>query len=188
MFEAELQTLFEPDLLKDERILWTGQPDPSVHFIWADRFWISAGLLGALAGLGAYHHFITESGALFGLILGIFLLTYGLYVLVGRFIFKSLRKRRTFYALTNRRALVLKDARKRILRAINLNRIPVIAKTVRADGVGTLYFGTVASAGVFYFFGNTGMEWPWPFVQADALAFFDICDAEHVYDLLKSLI
>src|SRR4051812_14861337 len=62
---AMIDSRFTPDLLRDERILWTGQPDPSRIFAPSDLFMVpfsllwggfalfwEAGVLG-LAGFGS---------------------------------------------------------------------------------------------------------------------------------------
>jgi hypothetical protein len=187
MSNGQHQSLFQPDLLKDEEILWSGQPDPSVHFNRADRFWIPVGLSNFLIGLVMHFDLVTESTTLFFPIFSIILITIGVFMLVVRFIFKSWSKRRTFYAITNRRALVLRDSRARKVHAVYLSRIPVTEKTVRADGVGTVYFGTPELARTFQYYGNTGMEWPSPFATPEALAFYDIRGVDGVYDLANRL-
>src|SRR5207245_136747 len=77
------------------------------------------------------------------------------YFIAGRFFYKAWRKRRTYYALTNKRALVLVEGRGRTLRACLLSAVPTINKSVRSSGVGTISFGNTSWASMY---DNTGMD------------------------------
>lgn len=93
------------DLLPGEHLLWEGHPDPRLLFTPADAFIVPFSILwcgfaifwvvGAsrTAGLG-----FASFGLLFVLV--------GLYLVFGRFIYKTNRKRRTAYAISDRRVIV----------------------------------------------------------------------------------
>ncbi len=181
------QALFEPDLLKDEKIFWTGQPDPSVHFNKADRFLIPFSLYcAAFIGLMSYYFFVAEFVSWYHFIFLIYFSPYGFYLLIGRFIFKTWRKRHTYYALTSHRALILNDGHGRILFGVFLDHIAGIRKSVRSSGVGTVIFGKPPRFSNFH--GNTGMDWQSILPDGGVPAFFDVRDADGVYDLTKKLI
>ena len=90
---------FQGYLLKDENILWTGQPEPSVIFNKGDIYMIPISLfLGGfviLWGINAMLN-ISESGnvgSIFSALFGIPIVLLGLYLIFGRFILKINRKR-----------------------------------------------------------------------------------------------
>lgn len=180
---------FQSDLLRDEKVAWAGQPDPRVRFSGGDIFLVpfsilwggfalfwEAAVLGLLDGQPALN-----PGALFGIPFAVI----GQYFIWGRFIYKSYKNRRTFYALTNQRVLILATMRSRRLQTLFLNQLPTINKTVQHDGLGTLEFGlspswagTYANSGMELFAGRSGPMAP---------AFYDIPDVEGVYQLVMRL-
>jgi hypothetical protein len=75
---------FDNELLKDEKILWTGQPDPSIIFTREDIFLIPFSLIWGIPvflGLG----FPTFELTIYTLFQIPFLLI-GFYLIIGRFI------------------------------------------------------------------------------------------------------
>lgn len=191
-----MNRLFQEDLLKDEEILWAGQPDPSVLFTRADIFLVPFSLLwGGFAifwevcVLGVVCELQNESGALaFFPLFGLAFVLVGLYFIFGRFLYKIWKRKHTHYAVTNKRILVLTQLRRRDVQAAFINAIPSVNKSIRSDGVGTLRFGgsslmTLMSS----MYANTGMDFFGPFSGGDAPAFFDIKDANRVYQLVTDL-
>lgn len=180
---------FQPDLIRDEKVAWAGQPDPRFRFSGADLFLVpfsilwggfalfwEAGVLGLLDGQPTLN-----PGALFG----IPFVVIGQYFIWGRFIYKAYKNRRTFYAITNQRVLILATMWSRRLQTLFLNQLPTINKTVQRDGVGTLEFGLSPSwAGTY---ANSGMELFAGRSGAMAPAFYDIPDVESVYQLVMRL-
>ncbi len=154
----------QSELLAGERLLWTGQPDPRVIFERVDIFLVPFSLLWGGFAL------VWEAGV-------------GLYFIAGRFFCKAWRKRRTYYALTNKRALVLVEGRGRTLRACFLSAVPTINKSVRSSGVGTITFGNTSWASMY---DNTGMDFfgAMGALGADStVRFNDVRDADRVYGL-----
>jgi hypothetical protein len=109
----------------------------------------------------------------------------GLYFILGRFLVKAFRKRHTFYAVTDRRVLVLADFASRSLNAVLLGNIPAIQKHVRTDGVGSLRFGT--GGGLATMYEDTGLEFFGAMYGAPAPAFLNIPEANQVANLVTQL-
>jgi len=109
----ELTALLQEEFLRDERVLWQGQPDPSKHFAPSDVFaipfsllWGGFALFWEASALGLVRWDGDEGRApLFFVLWGIPFVLIGLYLMVGRFFYKAWRKRRTLYAVTDRRVL-----------------------------------------------------------------------------------
>ena len=180
------------ELLAGERLLWTGQPDPRVIFERVDIFLVPFSLLwggfalvweAGVLGLGVFGEGHRSAVPWFFVLWGIPFVLVGLYFIAGRFFYKAWRKRRTYYALTNKRALVLVEGRGRTLRACFLSAVPTINKSVRSSGVGTITFGNTSWASMY---DNTGMDFfgAMGALGADStVRFNDVRDADRVYGL-----
>lgn len=184
--------IFKDELLKDEEILWTGQPETSVFFTNADIFLVPFSLLwggfvvfweasvlsiGGKAGQNAPPIFFSLFGIPFVL--------FGLYFIFGRFIYKNIRKKKTYYAVTDKRVIVLAELFNKNINAEFIDRIACMNKIVRADGKGTIGFGN--SNWRFAMYGNTGMDFFVSFYGQDVPAFYDIKDVNKVYDIVNGL-
>jgi hypothetical protein len=138
-----IENLFQNELQQGEKILWTGQPDPSILFTRYDVFLIPFSLLW-----GGFTIF-WEIGVLswgtptFFALWGIPFVLIGLYLIFGRFIYKNYQKKKTYYAVTNQRVLILSGFNSRNLQAEFIKQISAINKDVRANGSGTIRFGNV---------------------------------------------
>ncbi len=182
---------FQPDLLRDEKVIWVGQPDPGLRFNGADIFlvpfsilWGGFALFWEIGVLG----FIGNRGPapiIFAL-WGIPFILAGQYFIWGRFLYKRYRNRRTYYALTNQRVLILTTMRSRQLHTLFLNQLPSINKFVRHDGSGTLAFGSSPNwaAGIY---ANSGLDFMGNRYGPAAPAFYDILDVDSVYQLAMRL-
>ena len=191
-----LWPLLAQDLQHDEKILWAGQPDPSVLFTKADRALVPFSLLwGGFAffweatviwALARGEDRSGNGGNLwFFVVMGAFFVFVGLYFIAGRFIYKRINKRHTYYAVTDNRVLVLTTLRGRHLTAACIDRIPTVQKSVNAEGLGTLRFGNARWWLAQY--ENTGMELLSGGHGDQVPTFHDIRDANRVYDLVNDL-
>ena len=150
----------------NEHFLWAGRPDPRRFFAPVDvflvpfsLFWLAFAIFWEVGALTAV---LSSPGlepvALLFPLFGVPFVAIGLYMAVGRFVVKARRRRRTHYALTNRRVLAV-DTRDSgpTVQALFLDQIPAVNTRVRADGSGTLTFGQ-PSGGVMAMYDDTGME------------------------------
>jgi hypothetical protein len=139
--------MFQEHLLPGEKLLWAGQPDPNILFSQTDFFLIPLTLLWTafciFATWDIWYPILdgNPDSFVFPAIVPIIFLMVGLYMLFGRFFFKKWKKQRAFYAVTNRRVLVLTKTFGEQLHESNIKLIPAINKRVRSDGIGTLIFG-----------------------------------------------
>ena len=189
-----MNQLFQEELLKDETVLWTGQPEPKVLFTKADIFLIPFSLLWA--GFAIFWEvtatvmLVTSEvsrgkSPIFFPIFGGFFVLMGLYFVFGRFIYKFYRKKNTYYAVTNKRVLTLTTLHSRNIKAVYIDAITGINKSVRPDGIGSITFGTPTPRSQGY--GNTGMDFFTSFYGGDVPIFYDIKDAKKVYELVNDL-
>ena len=189
-FDAE--SVFRDELLDGERVLWAGQPDARRLFSQTDVFLVPFSLLWGGFAIYWETSVLTsdhpDGPPLFFVLWGIPFVLVGLYLIFGRFLHKARKKRRVYYAVTDRRVIALERARRgdRVLAAF-LDTIPTVNKRLRRDGSGSITFGS--SPWWTEWDSNTGMEmmgggrghWSGP------VTFFDIQDAATVAGLVNDL-
>ena len=141
---------FQPELLSGESIYWAGVPNPGKIFHSDDLVLIPFTLLwGGFAifweaSVLGYTTFgskpsSTHSAPSFFVLWGIPFVLVGQYMIWGRFIMDAWLKRRTFYAVTNRRVLLLQEAWKSKRRFLFLEALPEISR--EGTAIGTLWLG-----------------------------------------------
>ncbi len=129
----------------DERILWQGRPDGRLRLglsslgksvqgavLLAIALFLANVTFEMTLGEGLWHWVLPALSIPVALI--------GLYLLVGQYIWDTLRRRRTWYTLTDRRAIVARQ-----LFGSKLAEYPIDAKTrlefqERRRGLGTIWF------------------------------------------------
>ncbi|OPY28920.1 MAG: hypothetical protein A4E28_01192 [Methanocella sp. PtaU1.Bin125] len=132
-----------------EKVLWSGQPSRKLLVFRREDlfmlpfalFWTGFSLFWELGALSAV------SGpdglnpvALCFPLFGVPFVAIGLYMLFGRFVVEFLARRRTWYALTDRRVVVLTALRDRNVASMPLEKIGRVDITIYRSGRGTLIF------------------------------------------------
>ena len=180
MDDAGQQFQLQPYLQAGEKFLWTGRPDPSRLIGRADAFLIPFSFMwGGFAIVWEGGVLLTGAPVFFWL-WGIPFVVVGQYLIWGRFIYKRWDRRRTVYALTNQRALILRGGS---LQSVFLNQLPNINQSVRADGSGSLEFGSSPGSSGRGYWANTGMDFFSP--SNSVPAFYDIPSVARVYGLIN---
>jgi hypothetical protein len=144
--------VFSSELLPGESLEWTGRPSPAVIFHQEDWFAIPFSLLWGgfaifwlLGAAGIWDVFTNKPQHTFqylGIIGGAPFVLIGQYMIWGRFAYQAWKKRRTLYALSGRRALiVVQGLNGRTSSSAYFDNMPIIDKRVRADGIGSISFG-----------------------------------------------
>ena len=144
--------VFSSELGPGESIEWSGKPNNRVFFhkedwlaipfslMWGGFaiFW----LLGASGIWDIWTNKPSKTFEWFGLIWGTPFVLIGQYLIWGRFVYRNWQKRRTYYALTNRRALIVEGGiRGRTATSAYFDNLSTIDKSVRGDGIGSIAFG-----------------------------------------------
>ena len=153
--------VFSSELSSDETVQWSGRPNPDVVFhkdhwgmipfslLWGGFaiFW----LVGASGIADLWTNRPDKTFQWFGVIWGTPFVLIGQYMIWGRFLHKRWKKRRTYYGLTNRRALIVENGFKgRTVSSAYFENMALVDKWVRSDGIGSLSFG-----------GPVTGEWRW---------------------------
>jgi hypothetical protein len=146
--DPQAATKLQSELSAGERIHWAAIPNPRIVFHSDDWYLIPFSLLW-----GGFAIF-WEAGALgfwetnakphpftwFMSLWGIPFVVFGQYLIWGRFAWDAWLKRHTFYAVTNRRVLILQEGWKRKTQFAFLESIPEISR--EGNETGTLWLGT----------------------------------------------
>jgi len=189
-----LENIFKQELLKDEQILWTGQPNPDIIFTSMDWFlvpfsiiWGGFAILWELTALGIIFFAKTQGtdAPIIFPIFGIPFVIIGLYFIFGRFIYKKWKKKRTYYAVTNKRVLIITNTKNRDIVTKFINNISTIKYSQKSNGNGTIRFGNFNYLVDLY--ANTGMEIFIGFMGNSTTSFFDIDNVKDVYNLVNEI-
>lgn len=185
--DPALPARLQSNLRPGEGLLWCGQPDPSVLFTPADGFLIPFSILW-LSFAVFWEAGVWSSGLLIGRIWGIPFIAIGLYYLVGRFVYKRYRKRRTVYGVTRERAVI---AVGRSFSDMPLKTVSISVHRSRSGRRASVTFGDVAgqvqgvsrrlmrrraSYGAFY--ANTGLELMARGGTLMPFAFYDVAEPD----------
>lgn len=182
----------QPDLTSGESILWSGQPKTGVIFHREDFFLVPFSLLwGGFAifweaGVSGHWGF-GKSGDpwTFGVLWGIPFVLAGQYLIWGRFFYATWLKRRTYYAVTDRRVIVVQDGWGRKFAAAYIDSLPTLIKEARANGIGVLRFAPAPPI----WSTNRGRSSQWAawngMTIGDVPTFMDIADVDYVYRLIS---
>jgi hypothetical protein len=197
----ESMTAIQSELTSGESILWAGQPNSGVIFRKDDIFLIPFSLFwggfsifweAGVLGLWGGNHGKGDSWT-FGMIWGVPFVLIGQYLIWGRFFYDAWLKKRTHYAVTSRRVIVVQTGWKRRMVSAFLDSLPAIAKEGGGDRPGTLRFDQ-SSASLF-----SGSAWTkrsgnrnswaaWNSMSiGDMPLFRDIDDLDYVYRLVSDL-
>ena len=182
---ADLESLVQR-LDDDEILCWVGRPDPTALLTRKDAYLIPFSIVWTMVvGLGVFKVLGVAGG---GWILGLPMLLFGLYMMIGRFVYKAWRKRHMIYAVTDRRALILTRGRNTDrVDATYLDAIPAISTATSGSGAGSVHLGIPDRRGADY--ANTGLDFARRASDHDHLgfSFFDIPNADGVADLIRTL-
>jgi hypothetical protein len=182
----------EPEMMPGERMFWAGMPNPSIIFHSTDWALIPFSLLWGGGGLAIFWDSISagrwgKPGPAhswdFVTIFGAAFVVMGQYFIWGRFVMDAWLKRRTYYAVTDRRVLLLQEGFKRKNRAVYLDSITEIQR--EGSSTGSLWLGPKTSL----VGGRTQSNRRLTFVNIDAAVpvLIDLDDVDSVYRLILDL-
>jgi len=180
----------QPELTSGESIVWSGQPSPGVVFHKEDLFLTPFSLLwGGFAifweaGVSGFWGFKgQQTGAWsFGILWGIPFVLIGQYLIWGRFFYAAWLKGRTYYAVTDRRVIVVQNGWKRQMASAYLDTLPTLLKEGGSSGIGCLRFAQPLPAAYGRNFGA------WNGLSVGSVpTFMDIENVDSVYRLVSDL-
>ncbi|MCK6588307.1 MAG: hypothetical protein L6Q76_12045 [Polyangiaceae bacterium] len=131
----------ELELQEGERILWAGQPPQGVRFSLFDIFMIPFSLVWGGFAIFWEATVIVVGAPFFFALFGVPFVVVGLYLMVGRFFIDARERARTFYGVTDRRALIVTNTPTRRVQEVYLERQKPVTLMERKNGSGTILFG-----------------------------------------------
>lgn len=143
--ERELRAHLEPG----EKLLWSGQPQAGLilrvgelfaipfMFVWGGGL-LTVGVL-ALDALLLHPEKIAPGGLPLVLVIMPVAFVFGFYVLIGRFLLDDRLQKKTLYAITDRRFLILSGLWWRFCRVRALNEISVVFRREDCHGRTTIW-------------------------------------------------
>ncbi len=172
-----------------ERVLWSGQPPRKLLMLNAGDlflipfflfwtgfscFWEAMAIAGFLSD--------PVSPAICMPLFGLPFVAIGLFMLGGRFVGDALARRSTYYALTDRRAMIVSGRRSQTVTSVPLEKIENVVMTVHRNGTGTLAFAGGPGAALFasaYIYSRSSKDGSSP-----PPVFDHIPDPKKVYDMV----
>ncbi|NYT40258.1 PH domain-containing protein [Sphingomonas sp. R-74633] len=173
--------MIESRLFAGEKLLWSGQPWQGLFLLRPmDLFLVPFSLLWAGFALGIPGTIVIGGGQIppfpFILVALIFPIV-GVYAVIGRFLVDAWLRGATTYAVTNQRVLIERSGLFRSNKSLDIDRLPALEFSERADGSGTIRFGTMS-----WFVGN-GMG-IWSPATDPVPQFLRIEHVRNVYELI----
>lgn len=130
------------ELESGERLLWSGQPTQGVRLTPADGCLIPFSLLWC--GFAIFWTTMTivlgRGKVWFMTLLGIPFVLVGLYLVFGRFFADAASRRRTYYGVTDRRLILVRESFGGTVKSKRLATLSDTERQEKADGSGTLVF------------------------------------------------
>lgn len=179
MTNSEIEDLMTPYLGNEEKILWTGIPNKGIVFQASDILLIPFSLVwGGFALFWEISVLAAGAPILFKL-WGIPFVLMGIYITVGRFFYDSWKRSKIAYAITNKRALILKREFSQKIVSIPLSRDLNIEYNSNSKGRAAIKFG---ESGASIFSSSS-----WPGMNSKQNEFFQIEEGRKVYSQLLDL-
>jgi Bacterial PH domain len=180
ILQQSVEYQLQGELAPGERLLWSGRPRGGIVFTATDAYRIPFSLL--FLGISVFWQALTiwaGEDLTFALLTGLPFLIFGLYMGFGRFPVDARRRNRTYYALTDRRVIIVSGLVSRETQSLSLRNLPNLVLDSKPDGSGTITFGDTNPLTAMYgsFYGKV-------FLGPGVPAFEMIENARHVYDLI----
>lgn len=188
--DQESSIAIQPELGSGESVLWSGRPKPGVIFHKQDILMIPFSLLWggfaifwefSAAGITGFSRHASPPG--FFLLWGVPFVLIGQYLIWGRFIYAAWLSRRTFYAITNRRVVVVQNGLKHQIASAFIDSLQTIVKDGNSKGIGSLRL--TPNAPLWYGSRQQGFAGWTPIAVGSTPAFLDIDDVDSVYRVLS---
>ena len=146
----EAQQIIHAELDPGESILWAGKPKQGTVFRGSDFFMIPFSLLwGGFAivweimAVAMIHKAekVPDGFVYLFPLFGIPFVAIGLYMIFGRFIYDSKRRSKTFYGVTNERAIIVSGLFRKNVKSLSLKAISDLSIDEKSNNRGTILFG-----------------------------------------------
>ena len=128
-------------LLPGESLQWVGRPKQGIVFRAIDFFLVPFSMIWCGGVSFGFYHALT-SGQKFPIVVTGFMFSMGLYILLGRFIVDMRLRERTWFGLTQNRAIILIHWFQPSVRSVVVNTIGEISLSQNMNGTQSIVFGS----------------------------------------------
>jgi hypothetical protein len=175
----EAEQVVAPVLGSDEELLWSGRPRSGIIFHRVDALLIPFSMVWAGLALFWEAAVIRAGAPVLMALAGLPFVGIGCYMMFGRFFADAVRRERTYYALTDKRALIVTKARRALtIKEHRLGALVHLSVRAKSDGSGTIVFGTPQQHPVWL----AGTAWP---SVGEFPAFEAIENVQELHDRLR---
>ena len=175
-FESEPGIVGQLD--SGERLIWSGRPGGGLRVRRGDWFMIPFSLLwGGFAFFWEWMA-IRQGAPLLARVWGGAFVLVGTHLVAGRFFWDARRRSHTYYAVTDRRVLLVTSRWPRNTTTLPLRSIPAITLAEREDGTGDVVFDSTDA-------GHVGIGGRLPRGSSVPTMLEFIPNARRVYDLIR---
>ena len=179
--DYETTKKIQKQLSSGESLLWSGGPRQGFILRASDGFMIPFSLLwGGFAIFWEYSVYVSGDAPLFFLLFGGVFVVAGLYIIFGRFIVDMMKRKKTYYGVTNDRILIISDFIMSNVKSINLRTLSDISLSNKSDGSGSITFGPQHPMASWM----GGMSWP-GMGQYQGPMFEYVENAKTVYETIR---
>jgi hypothetical protein len=180
MIHPDHQAVIRPYLLRTERLLWVGRPKRGIVFQASDLFAVPFSVVWTAAAASIAFADFPFQRDLISVAIPILFVGMGIYFTAGRFVHDLWVRSRLFYAVTDRRVLMLRTGLFARLRALELRYLPLLDLSERGSGRGTIMFDS-PPANEFW---SSFHHFEWVPASSRIPRFLDIEGARAVYELI----
>ncbi|HET9604326.1 MAG TPA: hypothetical protein VFO96_08555 [Gemmatimonadales bacterium] len=175
--DYDAQRELQQELSAGERLAWSGRPRQGLRLRAADAVMIPFSLMwGGFAFFWEWS-VLHQGGPGFFALWGIPFVVIGLYMIFGRFFYDAWQRSRTYYGITDQRAII-RTARG--VKSLSLQNLTDLSLKERGDRSGTIAFG--AADPRYAMWANVG----WPGTARYLPPSFEMIDnARQVYDQIR---
>jgi len=169
------------ELLKDESILWSGRPRQGIIFRGPDAFMIPFSLIWCGFAVSFLFYAYEDGAPFIFLLVGSIFSLIGIHLVVGRFITDILRRKSTYYGVTNNRVLILSEFPTRKLKSLKLDSLSEISFAEKQDGSGSITLG-LQYPRILWSHGEA-----WPGIEKLKIPMFVLInDVKNVYEIINN--
>lgn len=143
----EAQIVIQKEIDSGERLLWSGTPRQGTILRGTDVFMVPFSLLWG--GFAIFWEVMalqipTGKAGVVSIVFPLFGIPFvllGLYMIFGRFIYDAKKRAKTFYGLTDQRAIIVSGLFNKSVKSLNLRTMTDVSLSENANGYGTIVFG-----------------------------------------------
>ncbi|MBO9714381.1 hypothetical protein [Sphingomonas sp.] len=169
-----------PRLARGERLLWSGRPRQGIVFTPSDVLMIPFSLLWGGFAFFWETMVILSDAPIFFRLWGVPFVLVGSYIIAGRFFHDAWVRAHSWYAVTDRRVLILRTGPLGELTALDIRSLPDLQLRLGWSGRGTILFAEAWQ----------NRPWDrhasWGPASSRTPQFTMIRDAERVFDLITA--